>query len=67
MDYIHLIEENVGRKAEINFLPLQPGDVPETYADIKDLVRDINYKPKITLEKGISNFVDWYKDYYKIA
>jgi len=67
MDYIHLIEDKIGRKAEINFLPLQPGDVPKTYADIDDLERVINYRPETSIEKGIANFVDWYKDYYKVA
>jgi UDP-glucuronate 4-epimerase len=67
MDYIHLIEDNVGKKAEIKFLPLQPGDVPKTYADIDDLERDINFRPSTSIEKGIANFVDWYKDYYKVA
>ncbi len=67
MDYIHLIEDKIGRKAEINFLPLQPGDVPETYADIDDLERDISYRSETPIEKGIANFVDWYRDYYKVA
>ena len=67
MDYIHLIEDNIGKKAEINFLPLQPGDVPKTYADIDDLERDINYRPSTSIDKGIENFVDWYKDYYKVT
>ncbi len=67
MDYIHLIEDKIGKKAEIKFLPLQPGDVPKTYADIDDLERDINYRPSTSIEKGISNFVDWYKDYYKVT
>lgn len=67
MDYIHLIEDNIGKKAEINFLPLQPGDVPKTYADIDDLERDINYMPNTSIEKGIANFVDWYKEYYKVV
>jgi len=67
MDYIHLIEDKIGRKAEINFLPLQPGDVPKTYANIDDLERDINYRPETSIVKGIANFVDWYKDYYKVA
>jgi len=67
MDYIRLIEDNIGRKAEINFLPLQPGDVPKTYANIDDLEKDINYRPETSIEKGITNFVDWYKNYYKVA
>ena len=66
MDYIHLIEENVGRKAEINFLPLQPGDMPKTHADIDDLERDIGYRQSTSIENGIANFVDWYKEYYKV-
>jgi UDP-glucuronate 4-epimerase len=66
MDYIHLIEENIGKKAEINFLPLQPGDVPKTYANIDDIERDTNYRLETPIEKGIANFVDWYKDYYKV-
>jgi len=67
MDYIHLIEDKIGKKADINFLPLQPGDVPKTYADIDDIERDVNYRPSTSIEKGIANFVDWYKDYYKVA
>jgi len=64
--YIEVLEECLGRKAEKNLLPMQPGDVPATYADVDDLVMDFDYKPGTTLEYGIGKFVDWYKDYYQI-
>ena len=66
LDFIKAIENKLECKAIINFLPLQPGDVPETYADVEDLVRDINYKPETTIKQGIDKFVDWYLDFYKI-
>ena len=65
MDYIACIEKALGREAIKNFLPLQPGDVPETYADIDDLVRDIGYQPATGIEDGIANFIEWYREYYK--
>jgi UDP-glucuronate 4-epimerase len=64
MRYIEVLESCLGRKAEMNLLPLQPGDVPDTYADVADLVRDVNYMPETSIEEGIANFVDWYRDYY---
>ena len=64
--YIEVLENCLGRKAEMNFLPMQPGDVPATYADVEDLVRDFDYKPGTTLEFGISRFVEWYKDYFRV-
>lgn len=64
MRYVELIEQNLGRKAEINFLPMQPGDVPDACADIEDLTRDIGYHPKTQVEVGIKKFVDWYTSYY---
>jgi UDP-glucuronate 4-epimerase len=64
MRYIEVIEECLGRKAQKNFLPLQPGDVPETCADIDDLVRDVGYRPETPLELGVKNFVDWFCEYY---
>jgi UDP-glucuronate 4-epimerase len=66
MHYIHTLENCLGKKAEMELLPLQPGDVPDTYADVSDLVRDMDYKPATTVEEGIANFVDWYRDYYKV-
>jgi UDP-glucuronate 4-epimerase len=64
MRYIEVIEEALGRKAVKNFLPLQPGDVPETCADIDDLVRDVGYRPATPVEVGVRRFVDWFCDYY---
>jgi UDP-glucuronate 4-epimerase len=62
--YIEVIEEALGRKAVKNFLPLQAGDVPETCADIDDLVRDVGYRPATTVEVGVRAFVDWFCEYY---
>ncbi|MEO0365266.1 MAG: NAD-dependent epimerase [Pseudomonadota bacterium] len=62
--YIEVIEDAVGKKAEMNLLPLQPGDVPDTYADVEDLVADVDYKPATPIEVGVNNFVDWYREYY---
>ena len=66
MRYIEVIEDCVGRKAQKNLLPLQPGDVPDTYADASDLMTDVGYSPSTSIEVGVKNFVDWYVDYYKI-
>ncbi len=65
MRYIELIEQTVGRKAILNLLPLQPGDVPDTSADVQDLMRDVGFRPDTPVEVGIKNFVEWYKDYYQ--
>jgi UDP-glucuronate 4-epimerase len=62
--YIEVIEECLGRKATKNFLPMQPGDVPETFADIDDLVKDVGYRPVTPIETGVRRFVDWFCDYY---
>jgi UDP-glucuronate 4-epimerase len=62
---IELLEEALGRKAERRLLPMQPGDVAETYADVADLVRDVGYAPSTPIEVGITRFVAWYKDYYR--
>ncbi|HEX4266659.1 MAG TPA: NAD-dependent epimerase [Steroidobacteraceae bacterium] len=64
MRYIEVIEECLGRKAEKRFLPLQPGDVPETFADIEDLARDVGYRPATPVEVGVRRFVDWFCEYY---
>ncbi len=64
MDYIETLEKAIGKKAEKKFLPLQSGDVTETYADVKELVEHYNYKPSTTLEEGIARFVNWYLEYY---
>ena len=64
--FIEVLESKLGKKAVKNFLPLQEGDVPETYADVDDLMRDVGFKPSTSIETGIENFVSWYKEYYKI-
>lgn len=64
--YISTLEGCLNMQAEKNLLPLQAGDVPDTYADVSDLVRDVNYKPDTSVEEGIGKFVDWYTEYYKI-
>jgi UDP-glucuronate 4-epimerase len=66
MDYIDALEKALAKKAEINFLPLQPGDVPDTYASTQNLNKKFNYKPSTSVIDGVSNFVKWYKDYYKL-
>jgi UDP-glucuronate 4-epimerase len=65
LDYIGAIEEALGMKAEKELLPLQPGDVPDTYANVDDLVKDLDYKPSMSVRQGVKNFVDWYKEYHK--
>ena len=66
MHYIEVLEDCLGKKAEKNLLPLQPGDVPDTYADVEDLVKDVDYKPDMSVEQGVANFVAWYRDFYKV-
>jgi UDP-glucuronate 4-epimerase len=64
MQCIEVLEHHLGRKAEKSMLPLQPGDVPETWADIDDLVRDVGFKPSTPIEVGIERFVKWYRSHY---
>ncbi len=66
MDYIGAIEHELGRTAEKEFLPMQPGDVPDTYADVDQLIQDVNYKPETTVQQGIKRFITWYRNYYKL-
>jgi len=66
LDYIKAIEDALGIKADKELLPLQPGDVPDTYADVADLVRDFDYKPSITINQGVAKFIEWYKNYYNV-
>jgi len=65
MTYIGLLEEYLGRTAEKNLLPLQPGDVPDTWADVEDLARDVGYRPVTPVEEGVKRFVDWFMEYYR--
>ncbi len=66
MEFIAAIEEAVGRKAEKNMLPMQPGDVPATWADVDDLARDVGYRPATPIREGIRRFVTWYREYYRV-
>jgi UDP-glucuronate 4-epimerase len=66
MHYIEVLEKRLGRKAQMNLLPLQPGDVPDTYADVSDLARDTAYHPDTAVEEGVARFVDWYLGYYGV-
>jgi UDP-glucuronate 4-epimerase len=63
--YIEVLEQCLGKKAKTEMLPLQLGDVPDTFADTSDLARDMNYQPSTTIDIGVANFVRWYRDYYK--
>jgi len=65
--YIQVLEDCLGKKADKNFMPLQPGDVPATYADVDDLVKDFAYKPETPIEIGIEKFVRWYRDYFRVG
>jgi UDP-glucuronate 4-epimerase len=64
MHYIEVLEHCLGREAKKDMLPLQPGDVPDTYADVADLVEQFDYKPATSVEDGVARFVDWYRGYY---
>jgi UDP-glucuronate 4-epimerase len=66
MHYIRTLEAKLGKKAELNLLPLQPGDVPSTEADVADLMKDVGFKPATSVETGIGRFVDWYRAFYKV-
>lgn len=66
MDFIAAIEKAVGKKAEMEMLPMQPGDVPDTYADVAELVKDVGYKPNTSLDEAVGKFVEWYRNYYKV-
>lgn len=65
MRFIEVLEDCLGKKAEKNLLPIQAGDVPATYADVDDLIRDVGFKPSTSIEEGIKKFVEWYREYYK--
>jgi len=66
MEFIEAIEKALGKKAKKNFLPMQPGDVPATWADVNDLVEDFAYKPTVTVGEGVKNFVKWFRGFYKV-
>ena len=60
-----MLENALGKKAEKKLMPLQPGDVPATYADVDDLMRDVGFAPATPIEEGIARFVKWYREFYK--
>jgi len=62
--FIEVIETALGKKAQKNYLPMQPGDVPITYADVDELMQDVGFKPSTPIEVGIDRFVEWYRQYY---
>ena len=66
LHFIEVLEETLGKKARKEFLPLQPGDVVETYADVEDLMREAGFKPATPIEVGIPKFVEWYREYYGV-
>jgi UDP-glucuronate 4-epimerase len=65
--FIEVIEQKLGKKAIKNLMPIQDGDVPATFADVEDLMRAVDFKPSTPIEEGIGNFIEWYKEYYKIS
>lgn len=66
LEFIGILEKHLGKKAKKNLLPLQPGDVPATYADVSDLMEDVGFKPATPIEEGIGHFVRWYRNYYRV-
>lgn len=66
LDYIAALESHLGRKAQLNLLPLQPGDVPDTFADVEDLVTAVGYRPTTSVNEGTSRFISWYHAYYRV-
>ncbi len=67
MDFIEAIEQALGKQAEKNMMPIQPGDVPATWADVSDLVEDLDYQPNTPIQEGVNRFIDWYKDFYNVG
>ena len=66
MDFITAIEESLQQTAKKEMLPMQPGDVEKTWANVDDLVRDYDYRPNTPIKTGVQRFIDWYKEYYKV-
>jgi UDP-glucuronate 4-epimerase len=60
------LEKALGKKARRELLPIQPGDVPETYADVDDLMRDVGFRPSTSIEDGIARFITWFREYHKV-
>jgi len=66
LDYIGAIEKSLGKKAEKNLLPMQPGDIPIAFSDVEDLMNDVGFRPCTAVEDGVQQFIDWYRKYYKV-
>ena len=66
LKFLKIIEKNIGIKAKVNFKPKQPGDMISTYSQISKIKKKFNYQARMKLEKGIANFLDWYREYYKV-
>jgi len=66
LDFIECLEDKIGIKAQRNYLPMQPGEVLQTWADVSELAQSIDFLPKVTIQTGVKNFVDWYRDYFKV-
>jgi len=64
--YIEVLEQCLGKKATMELLPLQAGDVPDTEADVSDLIANVGYRPLVPVGQGVANFVAWYRDYYRV-
>ena len=67
MDFIKAIEKALGKQAQKNMMPLQPGDVPATWADVSDLVEDLDYKPATSIQDGVDQFIEWYREFYGVS
>jgi len=65
MDFVTEIEKNLGIPAQLNLMPMQPGDIPKSHADVENLIEEFDYAPQHSIQHGIKNFIDWYLDYYK--
>jgi UDP-glucuronate 4-epimerase len=65
--FVEVLEQAIGKKAEIEFAPMQPGDVASTYADIDSTQRDFGFEPTTSIEEGLPRFVQWYREYYKVS
>lgn len=66
MRYIEVLEDCLGQKAEKEMLPMQPGDVPDTFASVDELIHDVRYQPNTSVETGVKNFVEWYREFYQV-
>jgi UDP-glucuronate 4-epimerase len=63
--FIELMEQGLGKTAVKNLLPMQPGDVPDTYANVDNLIQSVGYKPQTSIEEGVARFIEWYRHYYQ--